>query len=144
MTDHPLWLRSFWQLHRVVDRLSGGRFGARVTGIPVVWLTTIGRTTGTVRTNAQYYVADGPNLVVVASNAGLDVEPDWWLNLRAHPDTTARTGQQTGEVHARRATADERTGLWPRLVALYPEYAAYRARTTRQVPVAILEPRRGS
>jgi deazaflavin-dependent oxidoreductase (nitroreductase family) len=141
MTGHPLWLRALWKIHRAMDRLSGGRLGARVGGIPVLWLTTTGRTTGTVRTNGLYYLEDGPNLVVVASNSGLESEPSWWLNLPAHPETTARTGRQVHQVRARQATRDERARLWPRLVELYPDYGAYQARTTREIPVVVLEPR---
>ena len=56
MTDHSLWLRTFWQIHRVMDRLSGGRIGAMVFGIPALWLTTVGRKTGIVRTNGLFYL----------------------------------------------------------------------------------------
>jgi F420H(2)-dependent quinone reductase len=144
MNGHPIWLRAFWAIHRVVDRLSGGRLGSKVRGIPSLWLTTIGRTTGTIRTNALFYLSDGPNQVVVASNAGLGSDPSWWLNLRAAPDTTVRIGRQDHPVHARLATTDERDRLWPRLVELNPDYATYQARTDRRIPVVVLEPRTGT
>ncbi len=143
MNGHPLWLRAFWQVHRVMDRLSGGRLGSKVLGIPSLWLTTVGRKTGTTRTNALFYLADGGSLVVVASNAGLDKDPGWWRNLRASPNTTARVGRRVRPVRARLATADERQQLWPRLVRLSPEWADYQARTSREIPVVILEPRPG-
>lgn len=141
MNGHPLWLRAFWQVHRVMDRLSGGRLGSKVLGIPSLWLTTVGRKTGTTRTNALFYLADGGSLVVVASNAGLDEDPGWWRNLRASPNTTARVGRRVRPVRARLATADERQRLWPRLIRLNPDYADYQARTSRAIPVVILEPR---
>ena len=143
MKGHPLWLRAFWQVHRVIDRLSGGRLGSKVLGIPSLWLTTVGRKTGTTRTNALFYLADGGNLVVVASNAGLDEDPGWWRNLRASPNTTARVGRRDRPVRARLAAADERQRLWPRLVRLNPEWADYQARISREIPVVILEPRPG-
>lgn len=143
MNGHPLWLRAFWQVHRAMDRLSGGRLGSKVLGIPSLWLTTVGRRTGTTRTNALFYLADDGNLVVVASNAGLDEDPSWWPNLRASPDTTARVGRRVRPVRARLATADERERLWPRLVGLNPEWADYQARISRLIPVVILEPRPG-
>jgi deazaflavin-dependent oxidoreductase (nitroreductase family) len=126
-----------------VDRVSGGRLGASIRGIPSLWLTTVGRTSGTVRTTALYYLDDGPNLVVVASNAGLDIEPGWWRNLRAAPSTTIRIGRQRREVTARVATVEEHDRLWPRLVALNPDYATYQVGTSRQIPVVILESREG-
>jgi F420H(2)-dependent quinone reductase len=141
MTDHPLWLRTFWQMHRGLDRLSGGRLGEKPFGIPALWLTTIGRKTGTVRTNSLFYLPDGPNLVVVASNAGLDSDPSWWLNLQANPETTARTGRRVRSVRAREATAEERARLWPPLVRLNPDYAKYQDATSRAIAVVILEPR---
>ncbi len=141
MTGHPLWLRLSWRLHRLLDRLSGGRLGTRVMGIPVLWLTSVGRKTGVVRTNALYYLADGQNLVVVASNAGLDSEPAWWLNLQAAPETTVRTGRRDQPVRAREATVVERGRLWPRLVELNPDYRTYQDGTTRPIPVVVLEPR---
>jgi deazaflavin-dependent oxidoreductase (nitroreductase family) len=143
MTGHPLWLRTFWAIHRVVDRLSGGRLGANVRGIPSLWLTTVGRTSGTVRTNALYYLPDGANLVIVASNAGLGTDPGWWLNLRSTPNTTVRVGRRERPVHARLATSEERGRLWPRRVELNPDYATYQAQTDHPIPVVVLEPRPG-
>lgn len=141
MTDHPLWLRMSWQIHRALDRLSGGRLGVKPYGIPALWLTTVGRKSGAVRSNSLFYLADGPNLVVVASNAGLDSDPSWWLNLQANPATTARTGRRVRSVRAREATAEERERLWLPLVRLNPNYAMYQEGTTRPIPVVILEPR---
>jgi deazaflavin-dependent oxidoreductase (nitroreductase family) len=106
-----------------------------------LWLTTVGRTSGIERTNALYYLEDGPSLVVVASNVGLDTDPAWWLNLQANPETIARTGRTVHRVRAREATPDERDRLWPRLVRLYPDYAAYARKTDRPIPIVILEPR---
>jgi deazaflavin-dependent oxidoreductase (nitroreductase family) len=141
MTGHPLWLRGFWAIHRVVDRLSGGRLGSKVFGIPSLWLTTVGRKSGEARTNALFYLEDGPNKIVVASNAGLDADPAWWLNLAATPEATVRVGRRVRPVRAREAAPDERVRLWPRLVKLNPDYARYQATTTRSIPVVILEPR---
>ena len=141
MSGHPLWLRAFWAIHRVLDRLSGGRLGTKVRGISSLWLTSIGRRSGEARTNALFYLEDRPNLVVVASNAGLNADPAWWLNLQATPDATVRIGQGVHPVRAREATPEERLLLWPRLVELNPDYASYEERRTRAIPVVILEPR---
>jgi deazaflavin-dependent oxidoreductase (nitroreductase family) len=66
--------------------------------------------------------------------------PAWWLNLKASPATTVRVGRERREVVARQASADEKLGLWPRLVEMYPDYAVYQQRTERDIPVVVLEP----
>ena len=62
-------------------------------------------------------------------------------DLQAHPDTVARIGRTVHRIRAREATPEERERLWPRLVELYPDYAAYARKTSRPIPVVILEPR---
>jgi F420H(2)-dependent quinone reductase len=36
----------FWKVHRFVHRVSGGRIGGKVVGLPVLMLTTRGRKSG--------------------------------------------------------------------------------------------------
>jgi F420H(2)-dependent quinone reductase len=141
----PRWLlRILWLEDRALSRLTGGRMampngtGGRVR---TLFLHTVGRSTGQPRRNGLYYLEDGPNLVVVASNAGRDEDPAWWLNLRAHPNTEVEIGTQVRAVHARQATAEEGAALYERFAAALPQYADYRRRTTRPIPVVILEPR---
>jgi deazaflavin-dependent oxidoreductase (nitroreductase family) len=134
-------LRIVWAGHRLLDRVTGGRLGSGRMGLRSLWLTTTGRRSGQRRENALYFIEDGPNLVVVGSNAGRDKPPAWWLNLEAHPETEVRIGKVRRNVRARAATADEEARLWPRLDAGFPLYARYRARTTRHIPLVILEPR---
>ena len=78
---------------------------------------------------------------MVASNAGEDADPNWWRNLKAKPDADIEIGTRKDSVRAGRRRADEAARLWPRLDAAYPEYAAYRRKATREIPVVILEPR---
>jgi F420H(2)-dependent quinone reductase len=91
--------------------------------------------------NGLFYIVEGSNLVVVASNVGADSDPAWWLNLRAQPDAEVALAGQRRLVRARAATEDEATRLWPRLDVANPDYATYRAGTDRSIPVVILEPR---
>jgi len=126
-------------LHRAIYRASGGRLGANLFGIRVLLLATIGRRSGRTRVTPLLYVADGKRFVVVATNAGDEHDPAWWLNLRARPDASVQVG---GEVHAVRAHAaapDEEARLWPQLVASYRPYTRYRERMKRKIPVVILE-----
>jgi deazaflavin-dependent oxidoreductase (nitroreductase family) len=141
----PRWLlRILWVEDRALSRLTGGRLtmpngtGGRVR---TLFLHTVGRTTGQRRRNGLYYVEDGPNLVVVASNAGRDDDPSWWKNLQASPDTEVEVGKAVRPVHARQATVEEAARLYERFVVALPQYEDYRQRTTREIPVVILEPR---
>ena len=137
------WLLAFitW-LHRAVYLLSGGRVGNRLGRRSMLLLTTVGRKSGLERTAPLLYVADGERFVVVASNAGDERPPAWWLNLESRPEATVRVGAQTHAVRARRASPEEAGLLWPQLEASYTSYAAYRTRTSRDIAVVLLEPER--
>jgi deazaflavin-dependent oxidoreductase (nitroreductase family) len=141
----PRWvLRLLWAIHRGIDRLTGGRIGSvRPSGrrLGTLFLVSTGRTSGQPRRTAVYYVEEGPNLVVVASNAGAAAEPAWWQNLQAQPDATVEIGGQPRPVRARAATLEEQARLWPRFVRGSATFNAYQANTARKLSVVILEPR---
>jgi deazaflavin-dependent oxidoreductase (nitroreductase family) len=122
-------------------RLTGGRLGARfLGGAPICLVTTRGRKSGATRTVALLYLRDGERVVIVASKGGMSHHPAWYLNLRAEPRCEVEVGSTRVAMRARTAGADERRALWPRLVAMYPDYADYQARTTREIPVVVCEP----
>lgn len=133
-------LRLAWRLHRLLYRLSGGRIGTRINGMPVLMLTTRGRRSGDRRTVALQYLAAGSALVVIASFVGEDRQPAWLLNLRADPTATIRRGRREQRMRAREAAGEEREALWQRIVAIDPAFAEYQRRTSRQIPVVMLEP----
>jgi len=144
MTPPRPVLRGFWFLHRVVRRVSGGRIGTsrpRDDRLGTLFLHTVGRKSGQPRVNALYYLMEGPAFVVVASNAGDDADPAWWLNLRDRQDAEVEIGGRRHHVRAQVATPDEAARIWPRIVAANRDYAAYRAKARRPIPVVILEPR---
>ncbi len=127
-------------LHRFLYRASNGRIGARSGNVDVLLLETVGRKTGRRRSTPLLYVRDGPNWVVVASNAGDDRHPAWWLNLQSRPEARIQVRDQHHAIRARRATGDEGEHLWPQLIAAYQWYDAYRERTRREIPIVVLEP----
>jgi F420H(2)-dependent quinone reductase len=127
-----------------VFRLSGGRWGSKffLHGSPVGLLTTVGRKSGAKRVAPLIYMHDGPRIVLVASQGGMPKHPVWFLNLEAHPDVSFETREHGVRTYqARRASAAEKQALWPRLCEVYPDYADYQARTDRDIPVVVLEPR---
>ena len=126
--------------HLALLRLSGGRLGWSAFNTPILLLTTTGRQTGQARTvPLSFFRADGA-FVVVASNAGAAAYPAWYRNLLADPHALVQTGTRRQAVVARVATPAERLRLWPRVQQMGPVYDAYRARTTRPIPLVLLAP----
>ena len=125
-----------------VLRVSGGRLGGNfLRGAPVGVLTTVGRKSGQRRTTPLIYLADGARIVIVASLGGMPKSPLWYANLVANPDVEFEPPRQPKRGYrARTATADEKAAYWPRLCAIYPDYADYQARTDRDIPVVLLDP----
>jgi F420H(2)-dependent quinone reductase len=128
-------------LHRLLYRVSGGRVGGRVWDLPVVLLTTTGRRSGKPRTVPLCSFRDGDDVVVIASYGGLDQPPAWWLNLEASPEAELQDGRTRRAVIARNAGPGERERLWAEVTSRAPGYLEYERRTTREIPVVILQPR---
>ena len=129
-------------VHHSIIRLTGGRAGWSALGMPVLELTTTGRTTHRPRSvMLTAPVRDGETLVIVASRGGDDKTPAWFLNLQQNPEVTvALQGQLPQRMRARVATPEERDRLWPRVIADHKNYADYQAKTTREIALVLLEP----
>ncbi|HEY5629415.1 MAG TPA: nitroreductase/quinone reductase family protein [Candidatus Limnocylindrales bacterium] len=149
----PHWLiRSVGVAHLAFHRLTGGRLGLSRPK-PDRWgtmcLTTTGRRTGTERRVMLGYYEDGPNLVALSVNAWAAAEPNWWLNLQAHPDARVKLKDGSRPVRARAAHGEERARLWARWCdlgkrsgeALMADAEAYAAGLSREPAVVVLEPR---
>ena len=117
------------------------RVGAGLTRpVPTLLLEHVGRRSGKRFTTPLLYLCDGEDLVVVASQGGLPKDPQWYLNLVAHPSTVVHLrGEGARRVRARTADPLEREQLWPRLVELYADFAKYARWADRVIPVVILE-----
>lgn len=134
-------IRLMSRLNTWVYRATDGRIGGKFRGgAPVMLLTTIGRRTGRRHTLPLLYLRDGERVVTVASKGGMDHHPLWYRNLSANPAVDVQIGNAVQPMRAHTASAAEKAVLWPRLVAMYPDYAQYQQRTARDIPVVILSP----
>lgn len=142
----PWGPRLFSKSNRVLFRLTGGRLGGRILGVPVALLTTTGRRSGQTRTVPVVYLDDGFRFLVATSNNGFDTSPAWFLNLQSNPNAELRTRRGTERVVARQLSTVEREEVWPRLLQHNPMWGAYQSCTERQLAVVELhrdgEPRR--
>lgn len=130
-----------------VYRATGGRLGSKWRigagfrkPVPICLLTTTGRKSGRPHTVPLCYLQDGPAVVCVASQGGLPTNPQWYLNLRSNPAVEIEIGRGRSAYRAHTASPDERDRLWPKLLDMYADYAAYQSWTDREIPVVICEP----
>jgi F420H(2)-dependent quinone reductase len=128
------FVRLLSQLHVALLRLGIGR---TLRGNRVVVLTTRGRLSGKRRRTPLLAYEDGGSLVLVASFGGAPQHPHWFGNLTAEPQVEVDGRPYTARV----ATDEERKRLWPQVVERYPGYAGYQAKTSREIPLVVLERR---
>ena len=129
------------RMHRAMFDITHGKLGGKAAGMPVLKLTTIGRKSGQKRTTMLTSpLVEGDSVILVASYGGDDRDPAWYGNLVANPDVEVVMNGSTRTMRARVAQGDERTGLWEALTAKHANYAGYQRKTSRQIPVVVLEP----
>jgi deazaflavin-dependent oxidoreductase (nitroreductase family) len=122
-------------------RANGGNVGGPFTGVPMVIVHHTGAKSGIVRHAPLAYLPDGDDVVIFASKGGDPTNPAWYHNLIANPDTVVELGSEIVPVHVREATGAERDELFERQKRAMPPFADYEARTTRIIPVLVLERR---
>ena len=113
---------------------------ADIIGLPVVLLTMRGARSGKIRKVPLMRVEHDGVYAAVASLGGAPKHPVWYYNLKADPKLTLQDGDVTREYVAREIEGAEYDEWWPRAVAAYPPYAEYQTKTTRRIPVFVLEP----
>jgi deazaflavin-dependent oxidoreductase (nitroreductase family) len=122
-------------------RTNEGRVGGRFENVPILLLHHTGARSGTERVNPLAYQAlEGGAWAVFGSKGGAPTNPDWVHNLKANPHARIEVGTETHDVVARIADGVERERIWTRQKELVPGFASYEERTSRQIPVVILEP----
>ena len=105
----------------------------------ILLLHTVGARTGVERVTPLRYHLDGDRMVVAASKSGAPTHPDWFHNLVAHPEARVEVGREMIAVVAVVADGEERERLWARHKELTPVFGEFEARTSRQIPVLVLE-----
>jgi F420H(2)-dependent quinone reductase len=132
-----------WVRDQVEEYESSGGTKAttlRDTGLPVVIVTNVGAASGKLRKTPVMRVEHDGKYAMVASQGGAPTHPLWYYNVRANPQVEVQDGAHKQDMVAREVSGDERAAWWERAVAAYPPYAEYQQRTTREIPVFVLEP----
>jgi deazaflavin-dependent oxidoreductase (nitroreductase family) len=126
--------------HVGVYRLSGGRLGSKIMGMPLVLLTTTGRKTGKSRTVPLASFDDGSDRIIVASAGGSPTHPAWYNNLAANPEVTVQYGPRVYSARAETVSGDERARLWKMIISQGPNFADYEKKAAgREIPVVRLK-----
>ena len=99
-----------------------------------------GRKSGQAMVYPLIYGRDGDRYILVASKAGAEQHPGWYLNLMANPRVRIQVKDKRMDVVARTATGAERERLWAMMSAYFKPYNEYQGRTEREIPVVVLEP----
>ncbi|MDQ4005576.1 MAG: nitroreductase family deazaflavin-dependent oxidoreductase [Actinomycetota bacterium] len=130
-----------WNQHIIEEfRANEGNVGGRFEGHPLLLLHHRGARTGAERVNPLAYQALSDGAVAIfGSRGGSSRNPDWYYNVRANPEVTVEVGTETFRARARVAEGEERARIWERQKREVPGFAEYERRTTRQIPVVILE-----
>ncbi|HLF70979.1 MAG TPA: nitroreductase family deazaflavin-dependent oxidoreductase [Dehalococcoidia bacterium] len=119
-------------------RATGGHVERFADGTMLV-LTTTGAKSGRPHVKPLRFIADGDRIAIIASHQGAPKSPDWYHNLVANPRVTVEVGSERFEAVARIATGEERERLYAAQAARMPQFAEYETRTTRVIPVVVLE-----
>jgi deazaflavin-dependent oxidoreductase (nitroreductase family) len=108
-------------------------------GRDVLILTTKGAKSGEVRENPVVFTRDGDRYLVVGSKGGSPTHPSWYHNLVAHPDVTVEVLGEKFKARAVVADGDEYERLYQHYASINPTFHEYRQKTSRKIPVVILE-----
>lgn len=131
---------------QIIDefRANGGKVGGPFADMSLLLLHHTGARSGKHRVNPLAYHADAGRYVVFASKAGAPTNPDWYYNVKAHPQVRIEVGTDTLDVVASEATGAERARLFAAQAQRSPQFAGYQEKTSRVIPTIVLTPVGGS
>jgi deazaflavin-dependent oxidoreductase (nitroreductase family) len=122
-------------------RANDGKVGGPFEGAPVLLLTTTGAKSGEPRTTPVMYLPDAERMVIFASKGGAPTNPAWYHNLLKTPAATVEVGADTLDADAVVTSGEEREKLFNHQAELYPQFADYAQKTSREIPVVALVPK---
>jgi deazaflavin-dependent oxidoreductase (nitroreductase family) len=122
-------------------RKNHGKVGGIFKGAPLLLLHHTGARSGKARLNPMMYLKDDDRYLVFASKGGADTNPDWYYNMKVHPDVHIEVGDETIDVRAEEITGPERDTIYKRQASIYPTFAEYQQKTKRMIPVIALVPK---
>ena len=131
----PAWIADHLKRYLATN----GEDGHLWNGVPTLLITSTGRKSGRPLQLPLIYGRDGDRYVIVASRGGAPDHPGWYKNLAAKPDVKLQVGADRFAARARTASGDERTRLWRVMTKIWPAYDEYQAKTSRQIPVVVLD-----
>ncbi|MEA2451499.1 MAG: hypothetical protein QOG04_209 [Actinomycetota bacterium] len=121
-------------------RANEGRVGGPFEGRLIALVHHRGAKTGTERVNPlAYQPLDNGAVAIFGSKGGAPTHPDWFFNIKANPDVTVEVGTETWPARARIAEGAEYDTIWEKQKELWPGFADYELKTTRKIPVIVLE-----
>ncbi|OBB68417.1 MULTISPECIES: nitroreductase family deazaflavin-dependent oxidoreductase [unclassified Mycobacterium] len=129
------WVRE--QTEQILKQ--GTTHGVEILDRPVVLVTVTGAKSGKKRYVPMMRVESDGRYAMVASKGGAPAHPSWYFNLKVNPEVTLQDGERVVTLRARELDGSEREQWWQRAVEAYPPYAEYQTKTTRQIPVFVLE-----
>jgi deazaflavin-dependent oxidoreductase (nitroreductase family) len=125
----------FGRVHKLLYRLSGGRFGAKMGWIDVALVEAVGRKSGKKRVVPIACYPYRDSVAVSASNSGMETHPAWYLNMQANPRVSVQLGKERFEAIAEDVPAEEREALWASVVKINKHQGEYLAQVQREIPL---------
>ena len=138
---HRQFIKPFSRLNALVYRLTGGRLMGHFQGRDFMLVKMTGAKSGKTRVVPLMHVPYKDGVIVVASQGGAPKTPVWYKNLVANPNIEVQVKSRKMKLRARQVDDAEKALVWPICVAHYSSYADYQARTDRNIPVFVCEPR---
>jgi deazaflavin-dependent oxidoreductase (nitroreductase family) len=139
----PGWQQRHVEIYHSSDGAEGHVLDFGRPGVPLVnclLLQTTGRKSHAPKVTPLIYGKDGTRFVIVASRGGAPTHPAWFLNLKDQPEVRFQVGDKKYRGMARSVSGAERERLFRMMAGLYPPYVDYQEKTTREIPVVVLEP----
>ncbi len=136
MRDYNAWNKEVIEEFRA----NGGWAGGHLEGMPLLILFNYGAKTGALRINPLAYQKVEGGYAIFGSKGGSPTNPSWYHNLMANPEVEIELGTESFKVRARLTEGEERERIWTRQKLDFPQFADYEKKTSRQIPVLVLEP----